>query len=122
MRNIPVGSTVHNVELGDIRSANADMSNDKGGEKPPRRKTKGSCPTLIGAASVPKYLYKYDGASVPSVHPHEHDCAYLTVLEVARVMKSLLPEEGSRIGLVAVHLEADRPVLFGFYDRNESRC
>ena len=34
---------------GHIRSANADMSNDKGGEKPPRRKTKGSCPTLIGA-------------------------------------------------------------------------
>ena len=34
---------------GDIRSANADMSNDNGGEKPPRRKTKGSCPTLIGA-------------------------------------------------------------------------
>ncbi|APX04830.1 hypothetical protein BWP24_00785 [Vibrio campbellii] len=31
------------------------MSNDKGGEKPPRRKTKGSCPTLIGAGkSTPK--------------------------------------------------------------------
>lgn len=34
---------------GGIRSANADMSNDKAGEKPARRKTKGSCPTLIGA-------------------------------------------------------------------------
>ena len=33
---------------GGIRSANADMSNDKGGEKPPRRKIKVSCPTLIG--------------------------------------------------------------------------
>ena len=28
---------------GGIGSANADMSNDKGGERPPRRKTKGSC-------------------------------------------------------------------------------
>ena len=37
---------------GGIRSANADMSNDKGGEKPPRRKTKGSCATLIGAGLV----------------------------------------------------------------------
>ncbi len=27
----------------------ADISNDKAGEKPARRKTKGSCPTLIGA-------------------------------------------------------------------------
>ena len=34
---------------GDIRSANADVSNDKGCEKHPRRKTKGSCATLIGA-------------------------------------------------------------------------
>jgi hypothetical protein len=34
---------------GDIRSANADVSNDKGCEKHPRRKTKGSSPTLIGA-------------------------------------------------------------------------
>ncbi len=34
---------------GDIRSANADMSNDKGGKKPPRRKSKVSCATLIGA-------------------------------------------------------------------------
>jgi hypothetical protein len=34
---------------GDIRSANADVSNDKGCEKRPRRKTKGSSPTLIGA-------------------------------------------------------------------------
>ncbi len=32
---------------GGIRSANADMSNDKGGEKPPRRKTKVSYPMLI---------------------------------------------------------------------------
>jgi len=35
--------------IGGIRSANADMSNDKAGEKPARRKTKVSCPTLIGA-------------------------------------------------------------------------
>ena len=34
---------------GGIRSANADISNDKAGEKPARRKTKGSCPTLIEA-------------------------------------------------------------------------
>ncbi len=34
---------------GGIRSANADISNDNAGEKPARRKTKGSCPTLIGA-------------------------------------------------------------------------
>ena len=40
---------------GGIRSANADISNDKAGEKPARRKTKGSCPTLIGAGeSTPK--------------------------------------------------------------------
>ena len=32
---------------GHIRSANADMSNDKGGENPPRRKIKGSYPTLF---------------------------------------------------------------------------
>ena len=34
---------------GGIRSANADMSNDNAGEKPARRKPKGSCATLIGA-------------------------------------------------------------------------
>ncbi len=34
---------------GGIGSANADMSNDKAGEKPARRKTKVSCPTLIEA-------------------------------------------------------------------------
>ena len=32
---------------GGIRSANADMSNDNAGEKPARRKTKGSYPMLI---------------------------------------------------------------------------
>ena len=32
---------------GGIRSANADISNDKGSEKLPRRKTKGSYPMLI---------------------------------------------------------------------------
>ena len=37
---------------GGNRSANADASNDKIGEKPIRRKTKGSCPTLIGAGLV----------------------------------------------------------------------
>ena len=37
---------------GDIRSANADMSNDKIGEKPIRRKSKVSCTTLIGAGLV----------------------------------------------------------------------
>ncbi len=37
---------------GGIRSANADISNDKAGEKPARRKTKGSCPTLIGAGTL----------------------------------------------------------------------
>ena len=37
---------------GGIRSANADMSNDKGGEKPPRRKPKVSCATLIDAGLV----------------------------------------------------------------------
>ena len=34
---------------GGIRSANADMSSDNGGEKPPRRKPKVSCSTFIGA-------------------------------------------------------------------------
>ena len=29
--------------------ANADVSNVKGSERLPRRKTEGSCPTLIGA-------------------------------------------------------------------------
>ena len=37
---------------GGIRSANADMSNDKGGEKPPRRKPKVSCSMLIRAGLV----------------------------------------------------------------------
>jgi hypothetical protein len=37
---------------GGIRSANADMSNDKEGEKPSRRKLKVSCATLIGAGLV----------------------------------------------------------------------
>lgn len=35
--------------VGGIRSANADMSNDKTGEKLVRRNTKVSCPTLIEA-------------------------------------------------------------------------
>ncbi len=34
---------------GRIRSANVDMSNDQRGEKPLRRKSKVSCPTLIEA-------------------------------------------------------------------------
>ena len=34
---------------GDIGSANADMSSDKGSEKLPRRKPKVSCATFIGA-------------------------------------------------------------------------
>jgi hypothetical protein len=34
---------------GGIGSANADMSNDKNGEKPFRRKPKVSCATLFGA-------------------------------------------------------------------------
>jgi hypothetical protein len=34
---------------GGIRSANADMSSVKGGEKPPRRKPKVSCSKFIGA-------------------------------------------------------------------------
>ena len=37
---------------GGIRSANADMSNDKGSERLPRRKTKVSCTTLIDAGLV----------------------------------------------------------------------
>ena len=37
---------------GGIGSANADMSNDNAGEKPARRKPKGSCATLIGAGLV----------------------------------------------------------------------
>ena len=37
---------------GGIRSANADMSNDNGGEKPARRKSKVSCATVIGAGLV----------------------------------------------------------------------
>ncbi len=37
---------------GDIRSENADMSNDNAGEKPARRKPKGSCATLIDAGLV----------------------------------------------------------------------
>ena len=34
-----------------------DMSNDKGGEKPPRRKPKVSCATLIDAGLVGTLLY-----------------------------------------------------------------
>ena len=37
---------------GGIRSENADISNDNAGEKPARRKPKGSCATLIGAGLV----------------------------------------------------------------------
>ena len=37
---------------GGIRSANADMSSVKTGEKPVRRKLKVSCATLIGAGLV----------------------------------------------------------------------
>ena len=33
-------------------SENADMSSDKGGENPPRRKPKGSCPRTIRAGLV----------------------------------------------------------------------
>ena len=32
---------------GEIASENDDMSSDKGGERPPRRKSKGSCLKLI---------------------------------------------------------------------------
>jgi len=39
------------THAGRIRSANADMSNDKGSEKLPRRKTKVSCPMLIRAGA-----------------------------------------------------------------------
>src|SRR5471032_1589393 len=41
-------------DAGGIRSANADMSSDNGGEKPPRRKPKVSCSTFIGGESAPK--------------------------------------------------------------------
>jgi hypothetical protein len=37
---------------GGIRSENADMSNDNAGEKPARRKPKGSCAMLINAGLV----------------------------------------------------------------------
>ncbi len=37
---------------GDIRSANADMSSVKAGEKPARRKPKDSYATFIGVGSV----------------------------------------------------------------------
>ena len=37
---------------GGIRSANADMSSDNGGERPPRRKPKVSGSTFIGAGCV----------------------------------------------------------------------
>ena len=37
---------------GDITSANADISSDKGSEKLPRRKTKGSYATLIDVGLV----------------------------------------------------------------------
>ena len=37
---------------GDIRSANADMSNDKHCERQCRRKSKGSCVKLISAGLV----------------------------------------------------------------------
>ena len=37
---------------GGIRSANVDMSNDNGGERPPRRKPKVSCAMLISAGLV----------------------------------------------------------------------
>ena len=43
------------THAGGIRSANADMSNDKAGEKPARRKPKVSCSTFIGEGeSAPK--------------------------------------------------------------------
>ncbi len=37
---------------GDIRSENADMSSDKAGERPARRKSKVSCAMLISAGLV----------------------------------------------------------------------
>jgi hypothetical protein len=37
------------TDAGGIRSANADMSSDKGSERLPRRKPKVSCATFIGA-------------------------------------------------------------------------
>jgi hypothetical protein len=36
------------MDAGDIRSANADMSSDKAGERPARRKPKVSYATFIG--------------------------------------------------------------------------
>ena len=39
---------------GGIRSANADMSNVKAGEKPARRKPKVSCSTFMQGESAPK--------------------------------------------------------------------
>jgi hypothetical protein len=36
-------------DAGGMRSANADMSSDKGSEKLPRRKPEVSCATFIGA-------------------------------------------------------------------------
>ena len=56
------------------------------------------------------------------MHQRVHDCACLIVLEVARVTTPLLLEGGSQTKLVAVHPEVDKPVSFGFYDKNESRC
>lgn len=58
---------------GGIRSANADMSNDKGGEKPPRQKSKVSYATLIGVGLVgPKARQKcvVDGkwVNIPILH------------------------------------------------------
>jgi hypothetical protein len=47
------GDEVFSVKLarersgGEITSENDDMSSDKGGERPPRRKSKGSCLKLI---------------------------------------------------------------------------
>ena len=40
------------TDSGDIRSANADMSNDNGGEKPPRRYPKVSYAMLINVGLV----------------------------------------------------------------------
>lgn len=39
-------------KAGDIRSANADISNDNDGENPSRRKSKVSCSTFIGAGLI----------------------------------------------------------------------
>ena len=52
---------------GGIRSANVDMSSDKAGEKPARRKPKVSCATFIGEGeSAPKARQKcvVDGKQV----------------------------------------------------------